>query len=198
MPPGLGVDPISLAQAAQQQLMGTAQTVVGLINSKKAKKEAAELRRTRPKYSIPGGAQDELSLSESELATGGLSAKAESAYNQLNNRQFSSSLDATLRMGGSPSQVSEIFDSSEAGRLRLVQLNDEMRMQKINNLIASRRYMTEQKDKQFEFNEWMPWADRAQANAEARKNAENMIWSGVDTAGAGGINMATEMNSAGG
>lgn len=186
-------DPVSLGI---QSAAGLAQTTVGLINAAKAKKEAKQLARSRPKYAIPDDAQRELDLSESELGTGGLSARAENAYNQLNNRQFSSSLDATLRMGGSPSQVSDIFDSSEAGRLRLAQLNDEIRLQKINNLISSRRYMNEQKDKQFEFNEWMPFADRMKANDEARRGAEEQIWGGIGTAGAAGVNYATQANQA--
>lgn len=182
-------DPVSLGI---QSAAGLAQTTVGLINAAKAKKEAKQLARSRPKYAIPDDAQRELDLSESELGTGGLSARAENAYNQLNNRQFSSSLDATLRMGGSPSQVSDIFDSSEAGRLRLAELNDQMRLQKIQNLISSRRYMNEQKDKQFEFNEWMPFADRMKANEESRQGAEEMIWSGIGTLGGAGVNAGTQ------
>jgi hypothetical protein len=44
---------------------------------------------------------------------------------------------------------------------------------------------------QFQFNEWAPWSDKAQANAKARQGAEDMIWGGLQTAaGAANGNVA--------
>lgn len=183
-----------LLGAGIQAGAGLLQTAVGLINAGKAKKEARELERTRPKYEISPLAGEELSLAESELASGGLSSRAQTAYNNLNNQQFSTSLDAILRGGGSVNNVSDVFGENEEGRLRLAQLQDQMRLSKINNLVAARRYNTEQTDKKFMYNEDAPWKDKAQAVGQARQQAEQMVWSGLGTAGAGGINYSSQRN----
>lgn len=166
-----------------QGTLGIAQLVSNLIKSGEAKSEAARLEKTRPKYKISPLVGEDLALAESDLGTGGLSANSKNAYEELNNRQFSSSLSAILRGGGSVNNVADVFDASEAGRLRLAELNDEMRLQKVNNLVRARRYANDERDKEFEFNQWMPWSDKSQAVAEARRGSESGIWSGLGTIG---------------
>lgn len=187
--PGVG-DLTSLASSAQDELLGRVQSVIGLINSSKTKKIAKELERTRPKYKVSPLAGEDLSLAESELA-GGMSARAEAAYNQATDKQFSSSLDAILRGGGSVNNVGELFGSSEGGRMRLATLQDQLRLKQIDNLVRARRYVDEQKDKAFQFNEWAPYADKVQANAIARKEANNMVWAGLQSSAATATNAAS-------
>ncbi len=167
---------------------GLAQTVSGIINSAKAKKIAKELEKSRPKYEISQLAEDDLALAESELAGGGMSARAESAYNNLNNQQFSSSLGAILRGGGSVNNVADIYGEGQEGRQRLALLNDQMRLQQIKNVMSVRDMYRDEQDKSFEFNEWAPWADKSQANAAAREKAQNQIWGGIGTVANAGIN----------
>jgi hypothetical protein len=162
--------------------IGVAKAVTGLVNRDKARKEAKELEATRPKYSIDNIFQQNLDLAESEASTG-LSANAENAYNLLQDKQFSSSLDAILKSGGTATNVAEVYGQGQEGRLRLAQLSDQTRLSKINNLMRSRESLAGERDKEFEFNEWRPWADKAQANAEARRGADEQIWSGLQTAG---------------
>lgn len=191
-------DPSSLASTAAggnpwgfaiQEGLGLVQTVAGLINSEKAKREGRELERSRPKYEISPVAKEQLDMAESELA-GGMSARAESAYRDLENRQFASSLNAILRGGGSVNSVGEVFDASGAGRLRLAQLEDQIRLQQIENLRKSREYMVEQEDKAFMYNEDAPWKDKAQAINAAREQATKGIWSGLETMATAGMNYA--------
>jgi len=186
------VDPTS---AIVQGGLGLIETVTNLFKAGQAKKEARELERSRPQYQISPLAGDELSLTKSELASGGLSSTAQTAYNDLDNQQFSSSLEALLRGGGSVNGVADVYGQGQTGRLRLAQLNDQMRLQKINNYIGAARYYTDQTDKAFEFNKWMPWADKAQANSKARQNADAGIWAGLGTAGAGVVNYSTQKNT---
>ena len=56
-------------------------------------------------------------------------------------------------------------------------------MNQISNVIAANRNMTEEVDKNFQFNQWAPWADKAQANSKARQAAADMTMSGIDTFG---------------
>ena len=177
-------DPISSAINAAT---GIAQIVTGAVNSRKTKKIAEELERTRPQYEISQLAKDELALSESELANGGLSSTAENAYNSLNNKQFSASLGSILRGGGSVNNVADIYGNSEDGRLRLALLSDQMRLQKINNLMRSREMYREQEDKEFQINKFAPWRDKQAANNQARQQAQNQLWGGIGQVASAGM-----------
>ncbi len=170
-------DPVSAGIGAA---VGIGQLVVGAINNRKAKKEARELEATRPTYSISDQAGRDLALAESELGGGGgLSAGAQSAYNNLNNQQFSSSLNAILKGGGSVNNVGSVFGENEEGRQRLALLNDQMRLQKINNLNRARTSMINEEDKAFMYNIDQPWKDKAQAVSSSRQQAQAMIGSGI-------------------
>ncbi len=158
---------------------GIGQLVTGIVNNAKAKKEAKELARTRPQYAISDLVGQELSDAESERASGGMSSRAERAYNNLNDKQFSSSLGAILRGGGSVNNVADVFGENEEGRQRLALLSDQMRLNQINNLTRARQSMVGEEGKAFEFNQWRPWADKSQANAAARQQAQQNIWGGI-------------------
>ena len=164
--------------------VGTASVVAGSVSNSKAKKEAKKLQENRPKYEISPYAKDEVSLAESDFANG-LSAEATQAYEEGADRDLSTSLSTLLKSGGGANNIGSLYDSSLKGRLDLAKLREVVRLNKYTNLINSWRNMNEQGDKQFEFNEWQPWADNSQANAEARKGATNQIWSGLGTAASG-------------
>ena len=176
-----GVDPVSLAV---ESTIGGIESAVGLINSGKAKKEAERLSKTRPKRSISKYAKDDLALSESELQQG-MSADAERAYENMANKQLSTSLSAILKGGGSVNNVGDVYGKSEEGRANLAILKDQARMSRVNNVIRSYQMMNEEEQANFAFNEFAPWADKSAANAEARKEAQGQIWKGVNTLGAG-------------
>lgn len=165
-----------------------AQSVVGLINAGKAKREAKELARTRPKREISPLYGENLSLAESELA-GGMSQAAEAAYANQLDKSTAGSLSAILRGGGSVNNVADIFAGGEEGRQRLALLNDQLRLSQIDTVMKARDMMGQETDKNFIFNDWMPWADKSQANAEARKGANDAIWSGLGTVAGAGMNM---------
>lgn len=163
--------------------IGAAQITAGIIARSKAKKKAAELARNRPKYDVSPHAQEELDQAESEV--GGLSSRADSAYQQLSDKQFSASLSGILRGGGDVNNVAELYGAGEEGRLRLALLNDQMRVQRLNRLSRARELNINEGDKGFMYNRDAPWKDAARATAQARKQADEMIWSGVKTAGGG-------------
>jgi hypothetical protein len=165
--------------------LGIAKTATSLVNKGKAKRESKELQRTRPQYSVDKGYGQNLSLAESNLQ--GLSDSAENAYNQLADKQFSSSLDAILKSGGTATNVADVYGQGEEGRLRLAQLSDQMRVSQVNNLMKSREAVADQNEKAWQINQFAPWQDRAQANAQARQGAEEGIWSGLQTIGSGAM-----------
>lgn len=178
-------DPISTGIGVAANV---AQMVTGAINAAKTKKIAAELERNRPEYEISDLAQQDLDLAESEV--GGLSSRAETAYNNLNNQQFASSLGAILRGGGSVNNVAELYGNNQEGRTRLALLNDQMRVQQIGNLMKTRQMMRDEQDKEWQVNDFSPWKDKQVANAAARQQAQNQLWGGIGGIANAGMNFA--------
>jgi hypothetical protein len=127
-------------------------------------------------------AKDQLALAQNEVSNG-MSADARAGYDQETDKDLSASLDAILKGGGSVNNVGEVFDHSQTGRQRFAMMKESVRMNDINNLMSAYNNMGEQSDKQFQFNEWAPWADRSQANAEQEKAGQNMMWSGISGLG---------------
>ena len=162
--------------------LGAAQTVAGLFKSGKAKREAAELERTRPKIGDSPFIEDQLSLAKSELSNG-MSGAAENAFEQGLSRDLSTSLDAILKSGGDVNNVADIFDRSATGRQRLSLMKENLRLNQINNLVNAQGAAENERLQQFQFNEAAPWFDKARANAQARQGAEGMIWGGLQTFG---------------
>lgn len=167
-------------------MLGTAQAAVGLINSRKTKREAARLAASRPKLEASPYLDDQLSLAQSELSSG-MSGAAESAYEQGLSRDVSSSLDAILKGGGDVNNVAEIFDRSAVGRQRLALMKENLRLSQINNLVNAQGAMENQRQQMFQFNEAAPWFDAARANAQGRQKAQDMIWGGLQTVASGAM-----------
>lgn len=165
--------------------IGLTELGIGLAKDAKAKKDAKELAQERQQnqYQISKQSQDELKLSESELAEGGLSAKAKQAYDAQNNAQLSSSLNTILKGGGNVSDVGALYGKSNEGAQHIAMLNDQLRANKIQNLIASQHNMADQEDKKFMYNIAAPERDTAQAIAAARTGAQGEISAGINTAG---------------
>lgn len=153
----------------------------GLVKAGKAKKEAAHLDQTRPKASISGEIKDDLSLAESDLSNG-ISSKALQAYTEQQDKGMSTGVSTIQRMGGSANNIGDLFGKSQEGAGSLAMLQEQSRQQKVANLIRSRQAYANEEQKVFEFNEWKPWADKAQANSQAKQAASNEINSGIDTA----------------
>lgn len=182
--------------AGIEAVLGLGQTITNLINQGKTKREAEELARSRPQYKIDPSYAQSNSLAESELSSGGLSSKAEAAYDTLNNQQFGASLGAILHAGGSVNNVADLYGNNESGRTRLALLNDQMRVGQIDRLIKTRQELSEQGDKAWQINTFAPYMDKVVANGIARQKADQGLWQGLSTIGAAGINYSAQQNSA--
>ncbi len=157
---------------------------IGVSASEKAqaKGAAAHLRDTRPNYGITPESQNELSLAESELQ-GGMGSRAARAYEQQSDKAISSSLSAILKGGGNLNNIGDLYGAADEGRLRLAQIQDQLRLNQITNTVNARRNMTEQRDKAFMYNKDQWWKNDAQANGIALNNAEQGVWAGINGLG---------------
>lgn len=162
--------------------VGLGEAVVGLINSGKAKREAAKLQASRPQYTQSPYDKDALALAQSEVSTG-MSGEAKNAYEQGIDRDLSGSLSTILKGGGSVNNVAEVFDHANQGRQKLAIMKDNLRLNQIHGLVTAQELNSQEREKAFQFNQWAPWADSAKANAGARTAADGQIWGGVNTLG---------------
>lgn len=177
-------------------ILGAAQIATGFVNKGKAKREAKELAASRPDYEVSPYYQENLDLAESELAGGGLSSRAETAYNNLNNQQFASSINAILKGGGSVNNIGEVYGANEQGRQRLALLNDQMRLSHIERLMRAREMKAGEDEKAWQINKFAPWQDKAQAVAGARQGADQQIWSGLQSVGSTAMQWWDQNNQA--
>lgn len=162
-------------------VLGAAQAGVALLKGDKAKDEAKRLAASRPKQEASPYIDDQLSLAQSELSSG-MSGATETAYEEGLSRDLSSSLNTILQGGGDVNNVAQIFDRSAVGRQRLSMMKENLRLNQINNLSTAQAAAENERQQRFQFNEVAPWMDAAKANAGARQGAENMLWSGLQTA----------------
>lgn len=168
--------------AAIAGALGIGKAVTGLLGIGSSNDEAEKLAASRPKYKISPYVNQAIDLAESELSNG-MSADARTSYEQGNDRALAASVDAILKSGGSVNNIADVFDASAMGRSRLAQLQEQMRLQQVNNLRSAWANGQEEQAKAFEFNDWRKWSDAAQANAQSRQNASNNLWGGLDTIG---------------
>lgn len=182
---------VPIADAIQSGI-GLAEGVIGLINAGKAKREAARIAAERPNYEISPLVGQDLSLAKSELANG-MGTAAENSYRDLNNSQFSTSLNAILRGGGDVNSIGDLYGNNQEGRLRLAQMQDQLRLNQIQNRVRASQRMQDEQQTQWQLNEYAPWANRAQANAAARQGAQQQINAGLNTFGLGLMNGANQI-----
>jgi hypothetical protein len=168
-----GIDPIS---AGVQGAIGVAQIGIGIGQKIKAKKLAKGL--VKPDYKINPEYRDNTSLAENELSTG-MSREAQQAYNNQEDKAVSTSIDAILRSGGSAQNVSDVYNGSEEGRQRMIMMREQLRQQKINDVVRSREQLAEQKDKEFQINKWFPYTQGLNTINELNKNSSANIGKGL-------------------
>lgn len=162
--------------------LGAYNIISGAVKEGKANRIAGELNRARPQRHISSYAKDDYNLAKSELANG-MSADAERAYDELNNKQLTGSLDAILKSGGSPNNVGEVYGHSNEGRMNFAILKDNARLSRVNNLVKAYQMMNEEEQANFAANEFAPWKDKAEANGQARTAAAGQINNGINTLG---------------
>ena len=166
--------------------VGLVDSALGLIRQGSLNKQATQLAANRPQYQISPLTGQDLSLAQSELANN--SSSGEKAYNTLNNGQFSSSMGSILKGGGSPNEIGALYGSSQDGRLKLAEMSDNLRLQKISNYLNTSQNMQNAQQTQWQLNKYAPWENNMQAIQEARLGTSQQISQGINTFGSGVAN----------
>jgi len=164
--------------------LGAVQIVDSFEKEKKLKEEAAKLERTRPIRKTSQFTKDSLALTESEMANG-MSSAAEKSYNDSVDRGLSSSISAMLKSGGNVNSIGEIYGATEQGRQNLDIMQDQMRLNQLQNVLKSYDEMANEEEKNWMVNLYGPYKDKLQAIGEQRKNAAQQRVAGMNTMGSG-------------
>lgn len=164
--------------------IGVGTFAYGEYEKGQANKKAATLKNTRPKETDSPYTAQELALTGSELANG-MGADAERFYTEQGDKDLTNSTDAILKGGGTGNNIAQVFAGSQAGRQRLTLMKENLRLNNISNFVNAARHADEQRQEEFQFNQWGPWADEAQAVAQEKQGAEQTISSGFNTATSG-------------
>lgn len=170
--------PLLLIAAAAAAAKG----ISGAIQAKKAKNEAEKLANSRPLLPNNQYAQDSLALTENELARGDNSPGMR-AYDEGVSNDLSTSIGAILKGGGDVNNIGQLFDSTNQGRQRARLMSENIRMNNVQNFLRASQVADNANQQQFQFNQWAPWADQSQANAQSRLAANQKIWGAVDEFG---------------
>ena len=158
-----------------------ASAIAGYANKAKANRERKRLAETRPELEDSPYLDEQINLARSELARGQNTA-SRVAMEESADADFAASLDALLRGGGNVNNVSDLYDNSQGGRMRLAMMDDQLRADRIRTLMAAGQGSEQFRQQQFQFNQWAPWADNAQAAAQAYQQGNQQMWSGISGA----------------
>lgn len=155
--------------------------IVGAANKKKAERERQRLAASRPDLQNSEFLDEQMDLSRAELVRG--QTPGQYAAQQTMDANFSSSIDALLKSGGSPGNMADLYGQQNLGTLRMAMAGDDIRRANIQNLMRAGQNSEGFRQQQFQFNSYAPFADASQANAGALQGANQQMWSGIANAG---------------
>jgi len=154
-----------------QAVAGVYQLAKGANDKANTEASARELENSRPKLAKDPYAEQNLQLVRSDLANG-MSANADKAYNDIVDRQFSSSLSSLLKGGGDINSIGDIYGANEEGRQKLAMFKDNLRLNQIKNLMEQTKETDARNNvSTFQVNEFAPFQDKSAALGVARGQA---------------------------
>lgn len=156
-------------------------SIYGAAKGAKEKKKAQALAdaNKRPLYNTPSTEYDNQRLAEM-LASQGISDPAKNAAMRGYDRGLTSSINAILQGGGNPNDVSNAYDvyNTHAGQLALA--DDERRRANIAALISQNKSMSDYADKNYQVNQYAPYANTAAKAAAMYQQGDQQLMSGIN------------------
>ncbi len=178
------MDPLTIATLGA----GAVQGITGLLQKGKAKRMARANKR--PVYEIQKPILDNQAIAESRAGQG-MSDASRQQLNQANEKGLTSSIDAILAGGGSVNNIADLYGNYQTGTSKMALIDEDMRRQNIQQLIAQNNTLAGEQDKAWQVNVYAPYADKAQAAAALSKQGSDNIWKGVNSMISAGASAAT-------
>lgn len=182
------MDPLTIAAIGSQAAAGLVQGITGIFQSAKANKMAKS--NIRPFYKIQKPILDNQAIAESR-ASKGLSDASKELYIQESDRGITSGIDAITTGGGTVNNIADLYTARNNGVTKMALIDDAMRVNNMKNLTEQNNVLADAEDKQWQVNEWGPYADKAQAAAALKKQGSENTWKGVNTVVGAVANAAT-------
>lgn len=167
-----------LVTAGVGAAIGLGTAIYGGIKKRQAERAAAA--NVMPIYNIPTEEQDALTLAGSQAGQG-MSDASRQAYLNNAGSGLSATTNAILRGGGDANSIGNAYNKYETGINNQAIYDDQARMNHLSNLQGEFHRMSAQKDKQWQINQYAPWANKAQAIGQQLTGSQNMINSGIST-----------------
>lgn len=168
--------PAALIPAALGVLTGGAQAISSAIGLKKDRKELDRLKQ--PFYKV----QDEYYRNNNqaaELASGGITQGAKDFYSDMAGRGLGAGISGVLQAGGSPNDISKIFDSYNTSIRKLGVDDAEAQINNIKYYHQTNRDLAGQKTQQWAINEYQPYQNKLKDLTERVAANKANIWKGV-------------------
>ena len=168
--------PAALIPAALGVLTGGAQAISSAIGLKKDRKELDRLKQ--PFYKV----QDEYYRNNNqaaELASGGITQGAKDFYSDMAGRGLGAGISGVLQAGGSPNDISKIFDSYNTSIRKLGVDDAEAQINNIKYYHQTNRDLAGQKTQQWAINEYQPYQNKLKDLTERVAANKANIWKGI-------------------
>lgn len=167
-------------------LGGLALAAYGAIHKAQQEKKASQNLANRPTYNPLPEDDSELRIAES-MASNGMSGNARQALQNNADRSLATTTNAALMGGADPNTIAGIADRSQNAYNQNALYEDQARMQNLRTLMSTySRYNAQRQgnaDKQFQVNQYAPWADRQQMYAQNIAGASQTMNSGINMFG---------------
>jgi len=190
-----------MAVTAGLALAGLGLAIYGEVKKSQAEKRAKQNLANRPKYSALPEDDSELNLA-TQQANQGMGANARQQLQNNTDRNLSTSANAVLMGGGDANAIGSLADRTQNAYNNSAIYDDQARQQHLNTLLGTMsRYNAQRQgtaDKQFQVNQYAPWADRQQLYAQQIAGGQQTMNSGINIFAKGASGLAYSGGGGGG
>ncbi len=187
---------VSIALAA----VGAGLAIYGAVKKSQAEKRAKQNIANRPKYAPIPEDTSELDLAEQQ-ANIGMGAAARQQLNTNTDRALATTTSAALMGGGDANAIGSIVDRSQNTYNQTALYDDQVRQGHLNTLMKTYAGYNSQRrgdaDKQFQVNQYGPWADRQQLYASQVAGGQQTMNSGINLFAKGATGALSGMGQGG-
>lgn len=173
-------------------VLGLAKAGYGAYQQSNAKKLAAQ--NAFPDYVIPSQFYDNVGLLQNR-AQEGISQDTLAFLAQQNQQNLAGSTNAILQGGGGINSIAALYQGTNAQNAQLAQLDEQLRLQNINNLIEARKELAGQELYKWKINKYDQWRNKAVAAAMLGAQGNKNLVSGIDMFGSGVASSAQSMSA---
>tara|TARA_R110002020_G_scaffold142572_9_gene314789 strand:- start:1928 stop:2518 length:591 start_codon:yes stop_codon:yes gene_type:complete len=168
----------SMIGGGASALLGLGTAIGGAVKSKRAKKEMENLER--PTYEIPTEYLANLNQAE-RMALQGLPEEQKRAYVQQQERNQANQLRAVSQGGNASRSISSIQQGNQDSMMQLMGADSAARMNNMQSLMNQRTTLAQEKEKQWNINEYQPYVQEYNQLASDITGAQSLNQHGLNT-----------------